>query len=714
MHALRLFSLLFSLSSRMSQEQGQKVMQKFSNVQSFWFKFSMLTGVFVMVAVVVNWVILTGIYQGVLSKERSILLKELEEKGRITAKFFMAYPLQSFYAKGERDKLEQTLASARQKDKAIIYAFIRDEEQRIIAQSPEKVTENSTSKGQQLSAVNVLDDATVITHVPVTLKRPNGTVEQVVDTAIQLLPKPGVELHIGISSDSEETAGNEMSRLALGSTLQLIGVIIIFILISALTLRWLIRAEILVPLDQLVHFIKQIAQGNMEHSLNMAVKNEMAVLGNHLTEMTDQLTGMVQTEADINRMQGQIMNMLSTVSAAADGNLTVEAEVTADALGSLADAFNMMVASLASLVQQVRNSASDMSLATNEILGASDQMIRGAEEQQNHINNITSAVDEIAISMQQVANNAESAARASQKATEAAQQGEKSVEETIRGMHRIRNTVQVTSKKIKSLGDRSIEINEIITTIDDIARQTTILALNAAIEAARAGEHGRGFGVVAEEVRKLAERSSKATKDIADLIKGIQAETNEAVRTMEEGTREVEEGTRLADIAGSSLKEIDKSVDQVANLIQEISLAAKQQARGTDGVVRSMETISDITLSHGEGVRKTTKTIQQLAMLSDRLVAAIGNFKIAETGGRAETVKPKPLASAPQPPQPKPQPKPQPIEAKPQPQPSSAISPMQQPLQDDAAKLRAMFGGAEDDDEEVELITEEDFGIVEK
>ncbi|GAK50655.1 methyl-accepting chemotaxis sensory transducer [Candidatus Moduliflexus flocculans] len=698
----------------MSQDQGQKVMQKFSNVQSFWFKFSMLTGVFVMVAVVVNWVILTGIYQGVLSKERSILLKELEEKGRITAKFFMAYPLQNFYAKGERDKLEQTLASARQKDKAIIYAFIRDEEQRIIAQSPEKVTENSTSKGQQLSAVNVLDDATVITHVPVTLKRPNGTVEQVVDTAIQLLPKPGVELHIGISSDSEETAGNEMSRLALGSTLQLIGVIIIFILISALTLRWLIRAEILVPLDQLVHFIKQIAQGNMEHSLNMAVKNEMAVLGNHLTEMTDQLTGMVQTEADINRMQGQIMNMLSTVSAAADGNLTVEAEVTADALGSLADAFNMMVASLASLVQQVRNSASDMSLATNEILGASDQMIRGAEEQQNHINNITSAVDEIAISMQQVANNAESAARASQKATEAAQQGEKSVEETIRGMHRIRNTVQVTSKKIKSLGDRSIEINEIITTIDDIARQTTILALNAAIEAARAGEHGRGFGVVAEEVRKLAERSSKATKDIADLIKGIQAETNEAVRTMEEGTREVEEGTRLADIAGSSLKEIDKSVDQVANLIQEISLAAKQQARGTDGVVRSMETISDITLSHGEGVRKTTKTIQQLAMLSDRLVAAIGNFKIAETGGRAETAKPKPLASAPQPPQPKPQPKPQPIEAKPQPQPSSAISPMQQPLQDDAAKLRAMFGGAEDDDEEVELITEEDFGIVEK
>jgi len=695
----------------MSLDQGQKVIQKFSNFQSFWFKFSILTGVFVMVAVVVNWAILSGMYQGVLSHERDILSKELEEKGRITTKFFMAYPLQSSYSKKDIAALEQALASARQKDKTIIYAFVRDEEQHIVAQSPEKITDSPILNGQLLSAVNSLDDMLTIAHVPVTLKRPNGTTEQVIDTAIQLLPRPGVELHVGISSNAGIASSNSFT---LKSSLQLIGVILVFILISALTLRWLIRAEILVPLDQLVHFIKQIAQGNMEHSLNMTVKNEMAVLGGHLTEMTDQLTGMVQTEADINRMQGQIMNMLSTVSAAADGNLTVEAEVTADALGSLADAFNMMVASLASLVQQVRNSASDMSLATNEILGSSDQMIRGAEEQQNHINNITSAVDEIAISMQQVANNAESAARASQKATEAAQQGEKSVEETIRGMHRIRNTVQVTSKKIKSLGDRSIEINEIITTIDDIARQTTILALNAAIEAARAGEHGRGFGVVAEEVRKLAERSSKATKDIADLIKGIQAETNEAVRTMEEGTREVEEGTRLADIAGSSLKEIDKSVDQVANLIQEISLAAKQQARGTDGVVRSMETISDITLSHGEGVRKTTKTIQQLAMLSDRLVAAIGNFKIAETGGRAETAKPKPLTSAPQPPQPRPQPKPQPIEAKPQSQPPSAMmSPIQQAPQEDAAKLRAMFGGGDDDDE-VELITEEDFGIVEK
>jgi twitching motility protein PilJ len=410
----------------------------------------------------------------------------------------------------------------------------------------------------------------------------------------------------------------------------------------------------------------------------LSVDNEIGNLGESVQEMVEQLKGMVQTEADINRMQGQIMNMLSTVSAAADGNLTVEAEVTADALGSLADAFNMMVASLASLVAQVRGSATDMSAATNEIMVSSAQMIKNAEEQQNHITNITSAVDEIAVSMQQVANNAGAATRASQKATEAAQKGEDSVEETIRGMHRIRNTVQVTSKKIKSLGDRSIEIGEIITTIDDIARQTTILALNAAIEAARAGEHGRGFGVVAEEVRKLAERSSKATQDIADLIKGIQAETNEAVRTMEEGTREVEEGTRLADVAGSSLKEIDKSVGQVANLIQEISLAAKQQARGTDGVVRSMETISDITNLHADGVRKTTETITRLATLSDRLTEAIGNFKLADTDVRIEIPSRPPLPAQPQPqPQPQHSPPPAPMAAEPEQPPYAEEEPMQ-------------------------------------
>jgi methyl-accepting chemotaxis protein len=646
--------------------------KKFGFIQSLWFKLLLITGVVVIISAAVGW----GVF---IPVNHLALEKELQEKGQIIANFVLSFNISSYYKDGKYPGIQKMIEFARDKKRAsilsnILYIFVTNTEGQIIAQTPEDIVSADTSVGP-LQTSNPIPSGNAVAHKQFSLSLSSSPASnvKVMDTAILVLPGQQAELHVGIRVGSR----SYFSTYGVG-----IGVTLLLVLVLGVgVLPRFISSQIQRPVEQLVRYVTQIGQGNMDYALTLNVKNELAVLGESLKDMVERLKGMVQTESDINRMQGQIMNMLSTVSAAADGNLTVEAEVTADALGSLADAFNMMVASLASLVEQVRNSATDISTATNAILASSAQMIKGAEEQQNHINNITSAVDEIAVSMQQVANNAEAAARASQMATEAAQKGEKSVEETIRGMHRIRNTVQVTSKKIKSLGDRSIEIGEIVTTIDDIARQTTILALNAAIEAARAGEHGRGFGVVAEEVRKLAERSSKATQDIGDLIKGIQVETNEAVRTMEEGTREVEEGTRLADIAGTALKEIDKSVGQVADLIQEISLAAKQQARGTDGVVKSMETISDITNLHAEGVRKTTETIEQLATLSDRLTEAIGNFKIRESDSKPEL--PGRKAITPQ-------------------RPPQMVPVVQQP------SGLPEFSHPSDEDEE-ELITEEDF-----
>ena len=670
--------------------QGQNLLSQTKRgalMRSFWFTLFAILTLFIVVAALVVGGFMFVSRSGNDAELEQKLQADMHEKGMLIAQFVSAYGLKGLYQQGDFVGLENKIQGVRgQSNDVIQYIFVKNAEGTVVAQTPDNVSNNRTFAGV-LRSINSLPSTDAVSYRTTTLALESGARHNVLDTAIILIPGHRAELHVGLRMHTVSVSDTSWIVLVL-MVVALIGLVAA----GAFVVYGFVTRQLQRPIKSFIDFAAQIGQGNLDYTLDLDVSNELSTVKDSLQQMADQLKGTVQTESDINRMQGQIMNMLSTVSAAADGNLTVEAEVTADALGSLADAYNMMVASLASLVAQVRKSATNMGTATNEILLSSSQMIKGAEEQQNHINNITSAVDEIAVSMQQVANNAEAAARASQMATEAAQKGEKSVEETILGMHRIRNTVQVTSKKIKSLGDRSIEIGEITTTIEDIARQTTVLGLNASIEAARAGEHGRGFGVVAEEVRKLAERSSKATQDIGDLIKGIQAETNEAVRTMEEGTREVEEGTRLADIAGRSLKEIDKSVGQVADLIQEISLAAKQQARGTDGVVRSMETISDIANQHSDGVRKTSDTIELLASLSDRLTEAIGNFKIRQSDTNAEpaqlkSIAPKP-SSQPKPtvqrkpavqPAPKPQPKP-PQSPPPQPMPQPEVQPQAVPF----------------------------------
>jgi len=199
-------------------------------------------------------------------------------------------------------------------------------------------------------------------------------------------------------------------------------------------------------------------------------------------------------------------------------------------------------------------------------------------------------------------------------------------------MQRIRSSVQATAKRIKALGDRSLEISEIVNVINDITEQTNLLALNAAIEAARAGEAGRGFAVVADEVRKLAEHSRNATKDIAALIKAIQAETNDAVVVMEEGTKEVEIGAKLADQAGRALDAISSVVRQSAELVQEISLASKQQVRGTEGVANAMQIISNITRQTSQGARQTARTVEQMVHMSEQLNEALSQFRVSVSG----------------------------------------------------------------------------------
>jgi methyl-accepting chemotaxis protein len=390
------------------------------------------------------------------------------------------------------------------------------------------------------------------------------------------------------------------------------------------------------PIKELMLVAEALGRGDLTKKSNVKRGDELGQLSETFNQTIDRLQGLIQTETDRDQMQHQVMDLLSVVSTAAEGDLTVKAEVTADALGSVADAFNLMIAGLMTLVTQASNVANEIQRSTSGILHSAERMRSGAEQQASQIRSASESVHDMSATTQRMSQNAEAATQTSLKATQAAVKGGASVAETIKGMQRIRGTVQSTAKKIKGLGERSLEIGAIIEVINEIATQTNLLALNAAIEAARAGEQGKGFAVVADEVRKLAERAARATKDITGLIKGIQVETSEAVTVMEEGTREVEEGTKLADQAGAALREIEQIVKQTAGLVTDITKAAGDQVKATGSVVGSMDSILKLTQETSHGVQSTVATISSLADLTKRLHEAIGRFKLGKEAAAAQ------------------------------------------------------------------------------
>jgi len=313
----------------------------------------------------------------------------------------------------------------------------------------------------------------------------------------------------------------------------------------------LLPKRILSPLAELATFSERLASGDSRAKADVDSSDEFGFIADNLNRSASKLARSSVTQEASESLQRSITDLLNLINQVARGDLTMRGRVTNDALGNVTDSVNFMLENFNKVIERVRKAAIDVSTSASQILLAADEMTTGATQQDQEITNTSSAVEELTVSMKQVSNNAEASAEAARRALDAAEQGNRAVRDTLEGMQRIRASVQATAKKIKSLGDRSLEISEIINVINDITEQTNLLALNAAIEAARAGEAGRGFAVVADEVRKLAEHSRSATKDIAALIKAIQAETNEAVVVMEEGTKEVEVGASLADQAAN-------------------------------------------------------------------------------------------------------------------------------------------------------------------
>jgi len=327
--------------------------------------------------------------------------------------------------------------------------------------------------------------------------------------------------------------------------------------------------------------------------------------------------------------QEAILHLLDEMGDLADGDLTVKAQVTENITGAIADSINYTIDSLRDLVTEINRATEQVNEATAQAQSTSADLLRAAELQSQQITETGEAVTNMTRSILQVSSNAGQASQVAQRSLQAAAQGTQAVQNTITGMNEIRTQIQETSKRIKRLGESSQEISEIVELISDITEQTNILALNAAIQAASAGEAGRGFTVVAEEVQRLAERSSEATKQISAIVKTIQTDTNSAVAAMEKSTEGVVEGARLSDAAGQALNEIETVTNNLARLIQAISTATVAQTEVAATVSRNMQQIQSITSQTTEGTKQTAQSIGQLTSLAEDLSQSVAGFKLS-------------------------------------------------------------------------------------
>ena len=329
-----------------------------------------------------------------------------------------------------------------------------------------------------------------------------------------------------------------------------------------------------------------------------------------------------------NANQQSILNLMNELSELANGDLTVRATVSEDITGAIADSVNFTTDELRKLVIAVSTSAQMVSKATNEAGAITQKLLVAAKKQSEEIYQVGDAVELMTTSIKEVDESATRSSEAARQTLTVTSQGTQAVQNSIAGMDGIREQIQETSKRIKRLGESSQEIGEIVDLISDITEQTNVLALNAAIQAASAGEAGRGFSVVAEEVQRLAERSADATKQIGQLVKAIQNDTHDAVAAMEKTTEGVVEGARLADAAGQSLREIEKTTHELAGLVNSISVSTQMQtemARELAGVTKEILLITEQTT---DGTHRTSASVAEVEKLASELSSSVSGFKV--------------------------------------------------------------------------------------
>jgi twitching motility protein PilJ len=455
-----------------------------------------------------------------------------------------------------------------------------------------------------------------------------GSERQIIDIGVPMLGGQLGTVRVGMDRAIIHRAATASGRVLL----------LVFGVAAALALLAgvLFARRITRPVTSLVRVAQRVGRGDLTQLAPVTSADEIGRMAATFNDAIVRLRGLVQTEAERDEerrrreaLQQNIVRFLDTVVEIGQGDLTRRGEVTGDVLGNVVDAVNLMAEELAGIIGEVRQAAGQVAASSREMMGTTGQMAVAAQAQANEAMGVSSAMEEMALSVRKVADNADQSAEAARHGLEAAQKGEQAVHDSLARMQRIRAEVQTIAKKIKALGDRSLEISDIVGTIQDIAAQTHLLALNASIEAAGAGEAGLRFSVVADEVRKLADRATRATKDISALIKNVQVETQEAVVAMEEGTKQVESGYAVSLRAEESLQEIARISELAADLATQISSATQKQVRVAESAATAVQSISSAAVQTEQGVSTSQKTVEELADLAEDLTAKLARFKLA-------------------------------------------------------------------------------------
>ncbi len=379
-------------------------------------------------------------------------------------------------------------------------------------------------------------------------------------------------------------------------------------------------------LKEKITFVDQIAGGNLSAAASVASDSDR--LGRSLQTMGLRLRTLVQTQEDRERLQVAVEKLLHEVSEVSSGDLTVQAEVSTGVTGEIAEAFNLMTVNLRSVIRQVKENTQQVGVSAATISDTTEQLAQGSVAQASLVSRTTAAITDMAGRIQEVSENASTSAAVALDSLASARLGTKAAKDNINAMNSVRRQVQETAKRIKRLGERSQEIGQIVSTIEDLSDRTSLLALNASLQAASGGQAGSGFVVVAEEVERLAERSNRLTQQITGLTQTINFETKEVVASMEETIREVVSGSAYADKAGQSLVDIEKVSNRLAELLRSISESTRIQARGSEDISGAMSEISKVTELVASGSKRAAESVRTLVRLSDDLRGSVSPFKL--------------------------------------------------------------------------------------